>query len=163
MLLNKKGKEIIYNAGIESTIEYADKDKVRKKSPRISLNIAPFNLPFIPVEIVSTDVGGIIQSLSFVKSRSTAGGSASVTIINDRDLINSISIPVAGLEKLKVLWADTGVDFRDLFKPMALCQIWVDGYLIMTGYVRSCNRQASPTSPITFTVKIDELGCLYEQ
>ena len=47
---------------------------------------------------------------------------------------------------------------------MTLCQLWVDGYHVMTGYVRACVRSASvdnETKNISYNLTIEELGNLY--
>jgi hypothetical protein len=153
-------KKILYNAGYEAIQEYRNRSNIKKKSPKVKLVVAPFATPFIPLELVSQDLGGIIQSCTWAKSRSNAGGAVQVTLAGDNRAIQGLGIMLS--KPLEALWKSVGPDLRDLFKPMTLCQLWRDGYHVMTGYVRSCRRK-SQVGSITYSVEIDELGSLYSQ
>ena len=155
------GKKIICNAGVETMQEYLDRDKIKKKSPKVNLLVSPFATPFIPLEIVSQDMGGIIQSCTWMKSRSNAGGSVQVILAGDNDSITGMGLVIS--KPLEALWKSLGPDLRDIFKPMTLCQMWRDGYHVMAGYVRECRRQAQAGGAPTYSITIDELGTLYQQ
>lgn len=145
-----------YTAGIEAIKEYRRGGKVKAKAPKIRLLVNPFILPFVPVEILSADIGGLIQDVSMVKSRSAAGGSFSVTLADDRERIRSG--PVGFL--LRGFGVDNGFELLDLFKPMSLAYLYLDGYLVMQGYVNSARRQVVPGQR-TVTIDCLELGNLY--
>jgi len=137
-----------------------DRGKVKKRSPKIMLLVAPFGIPFVPIELVSEDMGGIIQSCEWMKSRSVPGGSVSITMAGDEKALRGLGFVLS--KPLEALWKHLGPDLRDLLKPRTLCQLWLDGYHVMTGYVRYCRRQATPGRAI-YTVQIDELGTIYQQ
>jgi len=157
-------KKLIFNAGIESSIDYIEGK--RTYSPEVQLIFSPFGLPTIPIEILGTDVNKVITSLSWTKDRSTPGGMCMVTIVPTLDVIEKI---VDILNKVtnnfySTIWGDLGVDLEDLFKPMTLCQLWINGCMIMSGTVRSCSRSASvsdDSKDVSYNIAIDELGNLY--
>ena len=157
----RKGK-LIYNAGIETIKEYRQGGIVRKNSPSIMFLVSPFFIPYMPIEIVSEDMGGIIQSYNFSKSRSAPGGLATIEIAADErtnrffgDLFEKKS-PL-----LNDIWRNFGVDLRDVFKPMSYCQVWRDGYHVFSGYITSCARGANPNKA-TYTITAEELGCILQ-
>ncbi len=155
-------RNILYNAGVETTLEYTRPERVRKKAPSIKLLISAFNIPFCPIEIVSTNVNAIILSCSFEKSRSTPAGSVILTMAGDRDALENIHLPVAGHSFFKSRWDQFGPDLRDIFKPMSIAQLWINGYCACTGFVRFCRRQASSNGAVRYIAQIDELGAIYE-
>lgn len=158
-LLNDK--HLVYNAGAETVKEYMSGDSVKKFTPTVKLLTAPFASPFIPIELVSQDLGGIIQSCQLVKSRCQAGGSVNIVIAGDNDAIQKLGLSV--FKPLQSLWSTMGPDLRDIFKPMSYCQLWLDGYHVLSGYVRECRRQISAGNDITYNIVIDELGNIYQQ
>lgn len=157
----RKGK-LLYNAGVEAVREYRDGAIVKKNTPSVMFLVAPFMMPFAPIEIISEDMGGLIQSYTFNKSRSAAGGQVTIEIAADErtnrffgDLLESKS-PL-----LNDIWSKFGVDLRDIFKPMSYCQVWRDGYHVFSGYITSCIRHAKPGNS-TYTVTAEELGCILQ-
>lgn len=152
---------IVYNAGFEAINDYRNGRRVRKKNPQIKLLVSPFILPFVPLEIISEDFGGIIQSCNFVKSRSAAGGSCQITLAGDEQRLRGLSwLPMS--QVIADLWNVTGPDLRDIFKPRTLVQVWRDGYHTMTGYVTECKRHAEP-GRISYSLSLDELGCILQE
>ena len=159
-------KKIIFNAGAESAIDYAEPQKNRV--PNIQLLFSPFGVPFVPIEILGTDIYSIIQTLDYQKDRSNPGGILSFSICPSTEAIDNI---VAVLNKVSgnlysKIWGELGVDIEDLFKPMTLCQYWKDGYHVMTGCVRSCQPSTSVSNEDktkTYSISVDELGNLYNQ
>jgi hypothetical protein len=159
-------RKLIFNAGVESGLNYAE--PITNVSHKIKLLFSPFGLPFIPLEIVGTDIGKVITSLSWTKDRNNPGGICGIQITPDSvtmssliDILNKISGNL-----YSKIWGKLGVEFEDLFKPMTLCQLWIDGYHIMTGTVRSCSRNSSVSNsdhPVSYTIAIDELGNLYNR
>jgi len=157
-------KRIIFNAGLESSIEYSNPTTVI--SPKVQLLFSPFGIPFVPIEIIGTNTNKILTNLTWTKDRTNPGGILQVTIVPDAKVIEAI---VAIFNKLSFnlyskIWGELGVDLEDLFKPMTLCQLWIDGYHIMTGYVRSCLRSASVANEekqVGYNVIIEELGNIY--
>lgn len=157
-------KKIIFNAGVESSINYAEPSS--EYSPRIQLLFSPFGVPFIPIEIVGTKASNIVRSLNWTKDRNNPGGLFQATITPDTSVIQDI---VDTLNKVSgnlysKIWGELGVDLEDLFKPMTLTQLWLDGYHVATGYVRSCSRSASVTNEskdVSYTIVVEELGNLY--
>lgn len=158
-------RKIIFNAGFEASMEYAEPKKNRVH--KIQLLFSPFGLPFVPIEIIGSDVGSVISSLSWSKDRSNPGGTLGVTITPDAKLIQDI---VNILNKFSFnyytkIWGELGVDLEDLFKPMTLCQFWMDGYHVMTGTVKSCTRSASvqnDSKSVMYSLAIEELGNFYD-
>jgi hypothetical protein len=158
-------KKIIFNAGIESTIDYGEQKNVYK--PEVSLLFSPFGLPFIPIDIIGTDTNEVIQSLIWSKDRNNPGGLLQVEFTPDKDTLLRIQksvqdTPVADF--FSKIWDSLGMNLEDLLKPMALCQLWIDGYHVMTGNVRSCIRNSSTENDsrtVSYSVTIDELGNLY--
>ena len=158
------GKKVIFNAAVESYREYIEPTKVY--THKIQLLFAPYGLPFIPLEIVGTDAGTIISSFSWTKDRSNPGGMLSLELQPDSRIIEDM---VKILNKISgnlysKIWGTLGVDLEDLFKPMTLCQFWIDGLHVMTGTVRSCHRSArigDKDFTNSYTLSIDELGNIY--
>lgn len=166
-MINNPGniRKIVFNAGIESSLEYAEPQ--RNKAPKIQLLFSPFGLPFIPLEIVGSDVGKIISNFSWTKDRTNPGGICNITITPDskliQDMVNLLNKFSGNLYSR--LWGELGVDLEDLFKPMTLCQLWIDGYHVMTGTVTSCQRGASvenDSKNVSYNIIIHELGCIYD-
>ena len=158
-------RKIIFNAGVESSLEYSN--PVKNRVPRIQLVFSPFGLPFVPIEIIGSNVGDIVKSLDWRKDRNNAGGMLSFTLTPSTAVIQQI---VDILNKYSgnyysKLWGALGVDLEDLFKPMTLCQLWMDGYHVMTGYVRSCSRSSSVSNnshEVSYSITVDELGAIYD-
>lgn len=157
-------KKIIFNAGVESTLEYNDPKK--NVSPQIELLFSPFGLPFVPIEVIGTNMNSIISSLTWTKDRTNPGGVCQVEIVPDKKIIQRIVdvINKYSGNLYSKIWGELGVDLEDLFKPMTLCQLWINGYHVMTGTVRSCHRSASVSNTdksVSYSLMIDELGNLY--
>lgn len=152
-----KGSKPMFVAGVEAAIEYQDTSYVKKKSPKIRLLLNPFLPPLLPIELISEDMGGIILNASVSKSRNQAHGSFSVILAADDSALDQWS----GWP-LNIIWEAAGRSMKDVFKPMSLAQLWLDGYHAMTGYVRVCRKQTRAGSR-TYTVQFDELGALYTQ
>ena len=158
--------KVIFNAGVEASLEYAE--PLSNRVPRIQLLFSPFGIPFVPIEILGTGIGSILQSLAWSKDRSNAGGLLSFEIAPSAETIQDI---VDILNKVSgnlysKIWGELGVDIEDLFKPMTLCQLWMDGYHVMTGCVKSCIKSTSVSNEDktkTYSVVVDELGALYDQ
>ena len=150
-----KDTQPIYVAGIEAVKEYTSGQRIKKTTPRVKLIINPFVPPFVPVEIVSTDLGGLIQTCTWQKSRSMAYGSFEVTLAADeRKGTGSLGgWPLTGL------WGDLGPSMRDIFKCGMYAQVWIDGYHVMTGTLRSF-RKKTEVSSRTYTAVFDELGAI---
>lgn len=159
-------KKVIFNAGVEASIEYIDPKKVYVNN--ISLLFSPYGLPFIPIELIGTNVGTLIQSMTWTKDRSNPGGMCSIEIAPDSKIIKNM---VDILNKFSgnlysKIWGELGVDLEDLFKPMTLCQLWINGYHVMTGTIRGCVRNAAVTNSdktVSYTLSIDELGNIYQR
>lgn len=154
---NKNAKPL-YIAGLETVKEYTDRQVIRKKSPKVQLRLNPFFPPFLPLDFVSEDYGGLIQSATWEKSRNQSHGAFTVILAAD---------DVKGTSKmtgwpLNAIWRTMGASLRDIFKPMSLAQLWVDGYHVMTGYLRVFRKKTSKNSKI-YTAQFDELGALYQQ
>jgi hypothetical protein len=160
----KYKKKIVFNAGVEATLEYSNPKK--NVSPTIQLLFSPFGLPFVPIEIIGTDVNQIVSSLSWTKDRTNPGGVLSVELVPDASTIQRIvdTINKYSGNLYSKIWGELGVDLEDLFKPMTLCQLWIEGYHVMTGTVRSCHRSASVTNTgksVSYSLILDELGNMY--
>lgn len=157
-------RKIVFNAGLESSLEYAEPQT--NVAHTVKLLFSPFGLPFIPLEIAGTNIGKVISNLSWTKDRTNPGGICSITIAPDSKMIQDI---VDIFNKFSgnlysKIWGELGVDLEDLFKPMTLCQLWIDGYHIMTGTVRSCNISAMVGNSDyrkEYSIIIEELGNLY--
>jgi hypothetical protein len=162
----KYKKKVIFNAGAEASMEYAMPQT--NKVPQIQLLFSPFGVPFVPIEILGTNVASIIQNMEWVKDRSNPGGILSVDLAPSPEVIMDI---VKILDKVtgniySKIWSELGVSMEDLFKPMTLCQLWMDGYHVMTGCVRSCIQTTTSSNEDKtkiYNIIIDELGNLYNQ
>jgi hypothetical protein len=160
-------RKTIFNAGVESSKDYVDPQQ--NYVPKVQLLVSPFGLPFMPIEIIGSNAGSIIKSLSWSKDRSNPGGALSLTISPNPDMIRDIfeilkSLP--GGSFYSKIWNELGFDLEDLFKPKTLCQLWIDGYHVATLTVRGCRRQSSVTNDSyapNYTLTFDELGNLYSQ
>ena len=157
-------KKIVFNAGAESSFEYANPQK--NTSPSIQLLLSPFGLPFVPIEIVGTNINKIISSLEWTKDRNNPAGVLALTIVPDKYLLQQITKIFDKYSKnlYSKIWKELGEDLENIFKPMAMCQLWINGYHIMTGNVRSCRRASSVSNnskETAYTVLIDELGNVY--
>lgn len=160
----KYKKKIIFNAGYEATLEYAEMPK--NVSPSIQLLFSPFGLPFVPIEIISSDVNQIITSMTWTKDRTNPGGVFAAELVPDGATIKKIVDIINKYSKnlYSKIWGELGVDLEDLFKPMTLCQLWINGYHVMTGTVRSCHRSASVSNTeksVSYSLIMDELGNMY--
>jgi len=160
----ENNKKFIFNAGLESVFAYADNKT--EYSPKISLIFSPFGLPFIPIEILGTGVNEVVTALSWSKDRNNPGGVCQVEISPDKDTIFSIYdiINQQVSNFFSKAWDAIGFELEDLIKPMTLCQLWIDGYMVMTGTVRSCMRHSSVENngkSVSYSVVLDELGNLY--
>lgn len=148
----------MYNAGYESTKEWLEGKKVKQQTPSIRLLISPFLMPFVPVEISSADIDSLIINCSYQKSRSMPGGKFTIELAaNDALLKKQVKGTV-----LESLWNSVGPSLRDIFKPMTYAQLWVDGYHVMSGYVRSF-RKITTKKAQRYLATFDELGMLYQQ
>lgn len=157
-------KKIVFNAGYEASIEYAEPNTAI--TPEIQLLFSPFGLPFVPIEIIGTNVNKIISNMQWTKDRNNPGGILQVTITPDVRMIKEIVdiINKYSNNLYSKIWGSLGVDLEDLFKPMTLCQLWIKGYHVMTGYVRACSRTAAVSNEekeLSYSVIIEELGNLY--
>jgi len=157
-------KKIVFNAGYEASLEYAEPKTVI--TPKIQLLFSPYGLPFVPIEIIGTNINKILTNFQWTKDRTNPGGMLQFTIVPDSRTIQDI---VDILNKFSFnfyskIWGELGVDLEDLFKPMTLCQLWIDGYHVMTGTVRGCSRSSSAENEdrqISYSVTIEELGNIY--
>lgn len=157
-------KNIVFNAGYEASLEYAEPKQTIV--PEMQLIFSPFGLPFVPIEILGTNVNSIISNLQWTKDRNNPGGMLQVTIAPDEktikkivDIINKFSFNL-----YSKIWGELGVDLEDLFKPMTLCQFWINGYHVATGTVRSCSRTSSVSNKdkqLSYSLVIEELGNIY--
>jgi len=159
-------KKIIFTAGVEAGLEYANPTDTFV--PRIQLLFSPFGLPFVPIEILGTDVNKIISNFIWTKDRDNPAGILTFEITPDAMVIQSI---VNMINKFSgniysKIWGDLGVDLEDLFKPFTLCQLWINGYHVTMGTVRSCIRNSSisnDSKEVSYSIIVDELGNLYNR
>lgn len=157
-------KKIIFTAGVEAFLEYGNQKK--NFVTEIQLLFSPFGLPFVPIEIVGTNMNKVITSLAWTKDRSNPGGMLSLELVPDADEIKKMVKIIDSFSgnMYSKIWGELGVDLEDLIKPMTLCQLWINGYHIMTGTVRSVIRNsnvANNEKNVSYTVSIDELGNIY--
>lgn len=143
--------KIIYNAGTQASYEYFTTSRIKKSAPDVRLVFSPWFLPFVPVEILSQDVGGLIQTLTFQKSRSAPHGTVVLTMAADEEA-------AAGL------FSKFGIrTIADILQPRTMCQLWVDGFHIFDGYVVSIRRTVSVGKGKVYNIEFDEIGALYQQ
>ena len=158
-------KKIVFNAGYESAVNYAE--PTMQYCPKISLLFSPFGLPFVPIEILASNVGSIISNMSWTKDRNNPGGVLSATIVPNVDTVKDIFriiSKIPGGNIYSQIWNEVGYDLEDLFKPMTLCQLWIDGYHVMTGTVRGCRRSTKVGNEDyvqSYSLTLDELGNIY--
>lgn len=158
-------KKIIFNAGIEATNDYVEEKK--NIVPEIQLLFSPFGLPFVPIEVIGTNINKVVSSLTYTKDRSNPGGIMSFEIVPDASLIKKVVNIINSFtgNLYSTIWGELGVDLEDLFKVMTLCQVWINGYHIMTGTVRSCLRNPSvgnDSKSVSYSLVIEELGNIYD-
>jgi len=159
-----KDKKIIFNAGAEASIDYAERQN--SFVPDVQLIFSPFGLPFVPIEILGTNTNQVITNLNWTKDRNNPGGILNVEIVPDAKTIKRIvdTINKVSFNLYSKIWGELGVDLEDLFKPMTLCQLWINGYHVMTGTVRACQRSSSVTNEdksVSYSIILDELGNFY--
>jgi hypothetical protein len=159
-MANVLGETLVYNAGIETTKEYLRGERIKKVSANIKVLINPFIPPLVPIELYSSDMGGLIQTCEWAKSRSMPGGMYTLRIAADDRAITK-NIKAEGF--FKSIWNLMGRSAEDLFKPMAVAQLWIDGYHWMTGYVMQCRKTKQANGEVFYNVEISELGNLYSQ
>jgi len=159
-------KKTVFNAGVEASLEYANPKK--NYAPKIQLLFSPFGLPYIPLEILGTNVNSIVNSLSWQKDRNNPGGVLALTITPSiqviKEMVDILNKYTGNL--YSTIWGELGVDLEDLFKPMTLCQLWIDGYHVMTGTVRACQRSCAvgnDSKDVSYSIIIDELGNIYNK
>jgi len=157
-------KKIVYNAGVEAVLDYYANKK--NHTTEIQLLFSPFGLPFVPIEVVGTNVNKIITNLTWTKDRANPGGILSCTLSPDarvvKEMVDIINKFTGNLYSR--IWGSLGVDLEDLFKPMSLCQLWINGYHVLTGTVRACSRSTSvdnTSKNVSYNLIIEELGNLY--
>ena len=128
-------KKLIFNAGVESVKAYIDAET--NYSPQIQLLFSPFGLPFVPLEILGTNMNQVIRSLEWTKDRNNPGGICIVNFAPDAEMIKRMvkTIDKFSGNMYSRIWGGLGVEVEDLLKPMTTCQLWIDGYHIFTGYV----------------------------
>lgn len=153
-------EKIIFNAGIETTQEYFSNQKVRAKKHDVVSKISPFIPQAIPLEIFSRDLGGIILNYNWMKTRSNPYGKWTLTMSADDEFALINYPPVQALQSL---WSAMGKSLRDLIRPMSYSQLWIDGYHIMSGCVRSFTRSRDASGRTTYSAQFDELGFIYTQ
>lgn len=160
----KYNKKIIFNAGVEASIDYGNPKNTY--TPDVQLLFSPFGLPFVPIEIIGTNVNKIISELTWTKDRNNPGGIFSCTLAPDaktiQDIVNIIN--KFSFNLYSRIWGELGVDLEDLFKTMTLCQVWIDGYHVATGTVRSCIRNSgvsNTSKDVSYSLIVDELGNMY--
>jgi hypothetical protein len=159
-----QNKKLIFNAGVEAALEYANRDNTF--TPQVQLLFSPYGLPYVPVEFIGTAASRVISNLSWSKDRNNPGGLLTVEITPDEKTIKNIVhlINTVSGNLYSLIWGELGVDLEDLFKPMTLCYLWINGYHIAVGTVRSCTRNASVDNlsyNVSYTVTIEELGNIY--
>lgn len=151
------GKTLMYNAGIEAVREYVEGKRVKAYNPKVVLEISPFIPPGIPIEFMSENMGGIITNVAFDKSRSTAAGSFTVTMAADDQRV-AANMPVG--YPLRYIWASQGESLRDLFRPMTLAKLWLDGYHVATGHLDEFKKRTEPGKR-EYRAVFSELGAIY--
>lgn len=149
----------VYTAGIETIAEYSRGEKATANTPSVRLLVSPFSCPGIPIELVAHNLGGLIMSYNYIKSRGNAGGTVEFTLAGDDDLLLSFDFPLS--EAWAKAWKKTGPDLRNIFMPMTLVQVWRNGYHMLTGYVVACRRKAE-VGQKTYSLVINELGMLLQ-
>lgn len=149
--------KLIYNAGFEATQRYKLGRRTRSSAPKVKLVVSPFLPPFVPIEILGADVGDLIINAEWEKSRSVPAGTFTITMLGDDKKFSKAKLGYP----IRQLWSRLGVSIRDIFKPMTFAKLYVDGYLIMTGYMLACRKSTAAGSPSTYTMSFVELGELF--
>lgn len=159
-------KKIIFNAGVEACLDYYKNEN--NFVPKIALLFSPFGLPFVPIEIIGTDINAIIKNFTYTKDRDNPGAICSFELTPSSEVIQSIVniINKYSGNLYSKIWGELGVDLEDLFKVKTLCQVWINGYHLFTGTLRSCLRNSSVDnngSEKSYSIIIDELGNEYNR
>ncbi len=158
---NTKDVQLMYLAGLEAVKAYQEGVRVTRIAPKVKLLISPFVPPFVPIEFLSTDVGGIIETYTWDKSRNQSHGNFSVVMqADDKAVLGAAGWPLTDL------WRAMGESLEDILKPPVLAQLWVQGYHIMTG------RLMVRRNPVTksgsgwkkqYVLQFEEMGSLYKE
>jgi len=157
-------RTFIYNAGVESVLEYNNPEKVVRKRHRPKLVISPF-IPSIDVgaiDIFGEDLGGLLKSWEFTKDRSNPGGILTIGLSADDRSIERFLKSQGLYSFYGPIWDTFGSSITDIFKPRALVQFWLDDYHICTGFVNNIVKNTDHKSR-GYTVVIDELGSIYNE
>jgi hypothetical protein len=157
-----KDVKLMYVAGLEAIREYQEGNRVKRIAPKIKLLVSPFIPPFLPLEFVSQDMGGIIETYEWDKSRNQSHGNFSIIMQAD-DVAATKS--VTGFP-INDLWRSMGASLEDILKPPVLAQLWIKGYHVMTG--RLAVRRKSTTKVGSgwkkqYILQFEELGSLYNE
>jgi len=138
-------------------MEYATRGNVREKAPRIKLTINPFLPPLVPIDFFGTDLGDLIMSATWYKSRNEPGGHFQITLAPDDESVKQF----VNQGPFKPLTDLLGASLRDVFKPMTMARLEIDGYHIMTGYLRTFSKSTDSGGNMSYMAHFDELGQLY--
>lgn len=160
-----KDTTLMYIAGKETTDEYLEGPKVRKTSPKVKLLVNPYIPPFVPLEFLSTDMGGLIETYEWYKSRNQSHGTFSVVMQAD-DAAGTAGIKWGAGTPLSDLWKGLGVSLEDILKPPILAQLWINGYHVMTGRLvvrRKMTVRTGSGYSKKYQLQFEELGALYEE
>ncbi len=157
-----KDAKLMYIAGYEATKEYQEGSKVRTRAPHIKLIVNPHIPPFVPIEFVSSELGGLIETYSWNKSRNQSGGTWTTVLQAD----DKRAAQAMNEWPLKTLWRDLGISLKDILKPPMLAQLWIDGYHVMTGRLVVRRTQTVKTKTgwsKKHTLQFEELGAIYNE
>lgn len=159
-----KDTKLMYIAGYEAAKEYQEGGPVRRTAPKIKLLVNPFVPPFLPLEFVSKDASGHIETYSFSKARNQSHGDFSVVLQgDDKEILKNVGgFPVTAI------WKKMGGNpsVEDIFKPPILAQLWVEGYHVMTGRLMIRRKKTVKSGSgwtKKYTLEFEELGALYEE
>lgn len=162
--LEREPRKFIYNAGVESVLEYNQPEKVLRKRVNPKLIISPFipNIEGGLMEIVGENLGGLLRTWSFEKNRSNPGGLLNITISADERAIERFLKSHGLYQFFGSLWNTFGSSIRDIFQIRAMVQFWLDDFHVCTGFITSVVKSTDERSR-TYTISIDELGNIYNE
>ena len=153
---------IVFNAGIETTREYLHGDKVKSINTRIELKVSPFIPPNIPIELLSTNLNGIIDKWSWVKTRSNPYGKWNVDMVADNEALKNLQVFGGVFGGASISYDGIGLSLRDVIKPMTYSQFWHNGNHVMSGFNRSLRRIRDSNGRKMFRASYDEIGAVYD-
>jgi hypothetical protein len=155
---NPADQKILYTAGVEAAKEYEYEGRVRSSAPRVKLTISAFFLPGVPLEIMGFDMGDLIMNVSYSKDKVNSFGTFNVSLVADESKYEILGR--SGL--LHTIQKAIGPSAHDILKVRTMAKLDINGYHIMTGFLKSVRKVTTPDSK-EYVLQFWELGSVLQE